>query len=456
MINKYKNQITIVLIGFMIYFILGMFVTYHLNTFDTWGVMFEIDTPRVVGDLTLINYDHYRIAVHPLFIILFQPTILLINIIIKEPIISSILLQSIISSLSLSIFYTITKKITTNNKISLLITTIFGLSFPQIVYTSNIETYIFAQFFLLLLWLFAINKVNKKFKYWDYIILILLGIGSIAITITNFFQFIFVVLFIYTFNQKNKHRIVNSIFIIITSLTFSIVLANIQNIIWPTAPNFFTKFITDFIHNTSEESAYLSRTITLKNFMNVINSNYAQSYNIFSLIIPNNSRGITFKSIFITDIFSIISFIIFIILNVRFLKKNKNKLSRQKIYWALLISYTFNFILHILYGNDMPFLYICHYNFIIVFIIIYILNNDYDLRKINNKFICIIYLITIVLFVFSLSSLTNKLFINFNIVNKIKLLPYIIIILFFTILSILINKYIIEVKNEKLFRTNKN
>ena len=94
--NKYQNHIIIFLISFIIYFILGMIITYYLNTFDTWGVMFEIDTPRVVGDLTLVEYDHYRIAVHPLFIILFQPIILLLTIIIKQPIISCILLQSII------------------------------------------------------------------------------------------------------------------------------------------------------------------------------------------------------------------------------------------------------------------------------------------------------------------------------------------------------------------------
>ena len=197
MIKKYKKEIIIFLIGFITYFILGLLLSHYLNTANFWNVLFDLDTPRVLGDLSLRDFNHYRIAVHPLFIIIFQPIVLLLNFIINDSVISIILIQSLLSSVTLVLLYLSVNKICKNNKLSIIMTILFGLSFAQVVYTSAIETYIYAQFFLILLWFFCLLKIDKKIEYWDYIILILLGIGSLAITITNFMQFIIALFFLH-------------------------------------------------------------------------------------------------------------------------------------------------------------------------------------------------------------------------------------------------------------------
>ena len=438
MIHKYKKHIIIFLASFIIYFLCGLIITYNFNTYNTWNVMFEFDTPRVVGDLTLYDFDHYRVAVHPLFVILFQPIVLLINIIMNNSIISCLLLQSLLSASILCIVYTCIKKICNSNLCTIFIC-LFGMSLPQFVFTTSIETFIFAQFFLVLLWLFAMNKIDKRLTYWDYVILFLLGICSIAVTITNFFQFIIVVLFVLMFNKKNKHRIFSSLFIIVGTLSFSVFLAEIQNIIWPTAPNFFTKFINDIIYNTSEEVNYMTKSITLNNFVNVLNSNYAQSYNIFDLIVPKEGTNIIFANTMISNIFSIICGIIFIILNIIFFKKNIDKIYNHKLYLALLLTYIFNYTLHLLYGNEISFLYICHYNFILIYLYAYLIDNLF-VKKISIKKTYIIIFIIFLLFIRGLIELLNKLIIIYNLSFDYNLSSIIIILLSFLLIIIFLFK----------------
>ena len=454
MIDKYRNFIIIFLMSFIIYLVCGLIITYNFNTFDIWNVMFEFDTPRVVGDLTLCVFDHYRVAVHPLFVILFQPIVLLINIIINNPIISSLLLQSLLSAAILCIVYKCITKLCTNKSLVIIFMFLFGMSFPQFVFTTSIETFIFAQFFLVLLWLFAINKMDNKLTYWDYVILFLLGISSIGVTITNFFQFVIVVFFVLTLNKKNKHRVFSSLFLIIGTLSFTVFLAEIQNIIWPAAPNFFTKLINDIIYSTSEETNYISRNITANNFLNVLNSNYAQSYNIFNLVILKEGNSIMFSNSITSNIFSILCGIIFIILNVLFFKKNIKKIYNHKLYLSLLLTYMFNFALHLLYGNEISFLYICHYNFILIYLYVYLIDNLL-VKKTSIKKTFVILFIIFLLFMMKIIELVNKLRIVYNLSFNYNLTSIIIILLSLLLLIIVLFKhYIIKrkvIKNEDVY-----
>jgi hypothetical protein len=383
MIKKYKTEIIIFLIGFLLYFTIGTIITYYLNTMNFWSVLFDLDSPRVFGDLTLINYNHYRTAVHPLFVILFQPITLIISKIINNPVLSVLSIQSFFASLTLAIFYDFIKKINNNQKLCFLFTILFGLSFAQILFSAAIETYIFAQLFLILLWLFTINNLDKNIDFKKLVILTILGVFSLGITITNFVQFLIVIYLLVFLNKKIEDRIFKGCSIIIISIIFTVFLANVQNIIWPSAPNFFSKGINDLIYGNSEEKLYINFKINLSNLMNVMNSNFAYDFNFFKFIIPYKGAYITFKNSIISNIISITFFILFIFSNTYFIFKIKKYHQSHKLYFGLLIGYFSNFCFHLVYGNSTSFLYICNYNFILLFIIYYIVSNLNLFKKIS-------------------------------------------------------------------------
>lgn len=438
--RKNKKRILLFSSIFLIYFILGLTFTYYLKIHKYWNVLFDMDTPRVVGDLSIIEFNHYRTSVHPLFVIFFQPIIILMNLITKDSILSILLLQSFISTISLSIVYQIIKKIGLKSKLNTILTILFGFSFGQILFTSNIETYIFAQVLLLMLWLFVIFRLDKKLNFFDYIILVLLGIGSLGVTLTNFVQFI-IALFILVFLNKNeKQRILKCISLIITVISISVLLANLQQIIWPSAPNFFTKNISDLLFGSSEEALYLNFDLNLHKFINIINANFSYSLNIFKLLVPETGVYVFFKSSIFINIISIILFLTFIILNISFILKTKFKISEHKFYYAMLAVYISNFILHLFYGNEIAFLYICHYNFSIILLFAYILNY-FKKKDVKNKLIFRSLILFILLL--SLKSVLELFIILFEIYNPIeyiRFLPILIIIIVSVVICLMLNR----------------
>ena len=439
-IDKYKKETILFLSFFILYFVIGTVFSYYLDTYKYWNVAFDMDTPRVFGDLALIDYYHYRASVHPLFIILFQPIILLINLILKNKILAIILLQSIVAGISVVGFNKILNKINVKEKLRIVLTLLFGLSLGQIIFSSNVETYIFAQVFLILLWLFVSNRLDKKLSYCDYAILILLGIGSIAVTITNFFQFIIAVFFLIFLNEKEKHKLLNSFVVIFLAVSISVLLADIQQIVWPSAPNFFTKNVNDFLYHTSEESSYMDFGLSLTKILNVINSNFGYSFNIASFSNLATERYLSFKSSMVTNIFSIISFIAFVVINIIFIIKSWKEKKKHKLYYSMACVYAFNFLLHLIYGNSIAFLYVCHYNFVILIILAYILKY-FNKDEIKNKLVYYITLLLIVLLSFrSIVGLYLNLAPNYNVIEHFSFKPLIILGIASILLCLLIIK----------------
>ena len=320
------------------------------------------------GDLAIHYYSHYRTAVHPLFVILFQPIICILDLIFNDPIFSILLLQSIFSSLSLTIMYSIMNKLKVSKRILWFLLYMFAISFGQVTFTIFVETYIFAQFFLLLLWWYVLIRLDKKLESYDYFFLIILGILSLAVTVTNFIQYIIAMFILIITNKNVKKRYFVYLSLIGLSFIFTVFLAVVQNIIWQSAPNFFTKIATDFLYGKSEEELYITTNIGINNFKNVINANFANNFNISSLTLKLNSEVIFAESL-VSNVISLITYIIFIVLNIIYIFKKKFDVKNNKYYFGLLIVYFLNLIFHLFYGNATAFLYVCHSNFLLILII---------------------------------------------------------------------------------------
>lgn len=435
-LKKYKKEIAIFLFAISFYFTLGLLFSYNFGLYKYWNGVFDLDSPRVFWDLTDFSANHYRSTVHPLFVLFFQPMCRLIGHFFKDMCLSSLLIQSIFASISLISVHVIFNKMKIKNVTNILLTVLFGLSFGQIVFSSNIETYIFAQGFLSLMWLFASIKIDKELKFIDYILLVIFGVCSLAVTLTNVVQYIIVLFFVVTMNKKVKNSFTKTVFIGIYALSLSVLLACIQNIIWTSAPNFFTKNILDFMYGTSEENLYIDKGFSLHKIMFIINALFSYSFGICKLFIPKVGVYLTFESSKIGDLFSIFCFILFIVLNVATIIKTKCNIVKNKFYYALLATFIFNFCFHFFYGNSITFLYICHFNFIFILLLgkcIEILN----IKLFENKIICCLGIILMILLSLRLIIIMFiKLSPVFNAIEYFRLLPFLIIIVLL-IISIL-------------------
>ena len=121
---------------------------------------------------------------------------------------------------------------------------------------------------------------------------------------------------------------------------------------------------------------------------------------------------------------SVILFITLIIALFIFFKKEVRNLDKHKFLIALLLTLIFNIILHIFYGNETTFLYICHFNFIFLLIIIYLLNY-FNLLK-SKRLLVGICALVILLAIRFITIIFINYFEIFNLVRYYRMLPFII------------------------------
>ena len=180
-IEKYLFVISMVIMTFM-----GLVLFYNFDFKNNLNLLFDSDTARVIGDASSYFYNHYRSTVHPLYVLIVQPICYLLNGLTMDRMISLIIITSLATSTTVVFIYKILNTIKYNPKQNVIISLIYLFSFGNMVFTSGIEVYNIAVLFIVFLWYYYIVKRNKTFDKYSYILLILLGIGTAAITITNF------------------------------------------------------------------------------------------------------------------------------------------------------------------------------------------------------------------------------------------------------------------------------
>lgn len=441
-IEKYKTEILMVLILFTIYFFVGSILTYYLQTYKFVNVLFDLDTPRVFMDLTSKAANHYRTSVHPLFVICFQPIIFVLKHIVRHPEIAVIIVQSLMGSLNALFIYLICKKLGLDKSKSIVVAAVFACTFSQIVFAASIETYMFAQFFLILLWLFTVYNLDKKMNVWKYIILAILGVMSIAVTLTNFMQFIIAASLLTLFNKKDDTKFINRLTkygcLLFCVVSISIFAADAQLIVWHSTPNYFVKNVQDFRSSNSEESLYMSKP-NMYSFGKQFDVMFSNNFNISNLKWTYNSY-LTFNDSLLSKIIAVILAICFGVLNVYYIVKEKINFNKNKYYYALLLAFLGNFCLHLVYGNNIAFMYIAHYNFLLILCIVWILHN-LKIKKLNNSKLNIaIILVAIGLVLKNIIQMFMILIPRYNPVDHISYIPIIILVISLLLIALIIFK----------------
>ena len=455
--KKKNNNIEKYLFIFSLFItlLIGVSLLYNFDFKNNYNLLFDSDTKRIIGDASSYYFSHYRSIVHPLFILIVQPLCIILNGLTQDRILSLIILSSFATSTTVILIYKILSKIKYSPKENVLISLIYLFSFGNVIFTAGVETYNFAVLFIVLLWYYYI-KINNNNKYnnYTYILLILLGISTAAITVTNFILFFIILgLLFLNKNLSIKKIIVISIITIVSILSLNV----FQHEIWKSAPLMWKS-------NIKSEKQYTNKNnIKLQNIENVIKNDYYNSIlssNFKIKVIKNNFYSgdnyvITFNKTNIINIILIsMLYIITIILIVRNYKKNK------LLNLGLLATLLFNTSLHIIYGNNSTFIYCLHFLYVIILLlgINLISETNKNIKKYTNIFLivflifqiinnCIFFrkVLLIVKDILDGNILVNKLGLSFTIIIE-AILIFIIIFAFIIIFNI---KNMINKKNSK-------
>lgn len=423
------------LIGaFIFYVFLGVLLTYNFDFSFNFNLLFNSDNARVIADASELLADHYRLSVHPLFIILVQPLYFIIKGIVQNKMLALIILSSATSAVSVLYIYKILNLVAQNKKNNLLLSLIYMFSFSNYIYTAGIEMYNFSTLFLIILWYFYIKK-SKKEKYDKYsiIILILLGVLAFGFTISNYAIFLIVILLLFI---SKKIKLKYLVCVVLLSLTLIVGLNYAQNLIWHNTPKIWdTKII-------SEKKAFSDNKINTKNFKNVISNDYMNSLisnNIYMKTINGNEyKGNNQMIIHMNNnCFNIIIFCCFYLILLVLLLRNIRK--EFIINFGLLLALSFNSILHLTYGNDGTFLYSLHFLYIIILLLGININLE-ESKKIKRFslialtiFLVLEFVINNVIFIKILKLTKNTLKSNYLVANlgflKAVMIEFIIILL---------------------------
>lgn len=372
--DKIKEFLKIFTIVFALNLFLLSFVNLITNGTET-DVFYGGDTPRVLQDMTMQEGLHYRTSVHPLFVILTQPFIRLLGRF-TGVIVAAVIFEAAIGALSATLFYRFMQKLGVSKKTSLTATVILTLSFTQIAFNSIFETYAFSQFGLMVMWVIAAGLIDKKLELKDYALLAVAGIFSLAFTLTNIVQFLILLSIIIFLNKNVKCKFIKFSSILLVVLSITVMLADVQKAFWPSANNFFTSSINGFVlDKNSEEFTYIERTWSAKRVIFQMNTSFVYQFGLLGGLILEKSNLINMLGLICFGLFSLINLYYFF---------TKRKIFKEKIYFALLSAYGFNFVLHIFYNPYESFLYVLHYNFLIIAILFYIFTHlDEKTRLLN-------------------------------------------------------------------------
>lgn len=321
---------------FVFYFTLAcVFIGKYNSSIN--NVFFGADTERVLNDFINYSANHYRTKVHPLYILLLFPIICpiyyLSMITFSNGLVGVALVIAVISTLNCYLLEKILSKINVKNKITkILIVLLFAFSFASINNSMIIETYLFGTTTLLLFWLVFLHFKDKDLKLKHYLILLLLGILTTSMTITNIFHFLIGAMFLIVFNKKKSSKeyfidIAKYIGLIVTTIISVFILCEIQRLIFPTSENAITYLFKTIFgvfdsSNTTEEIQYVS--FGLINFLNLFIFNFG--YGFFGFKVTTTSEGfLNFEFSPLILIYSILFFALFVFAIVLLIKNKKFK-----------------------------------------------------------------------------------------------------------------------------------
>lgn len=388
-----KHRLSMIILLFFIFYCINYYlfsVKFCMISFPRMSRFFGADAWRVFEDMTNLFGNHYRISVHPLFMIIIFPFVSVLKGLYVNPTLTIMILISFISTLNCYLFYKILQKLFHKDNMAILGMVLFSICSSQLVFSAIPETFIFSLTIFLVSFLFFIHLLQtKKLVFKDYLMIIVLGVLSIAFTITNIVLYFSGIMIVFLF-RKDKNTIMSWIFSVIIIICISTFLFWIQSHIFPNAPGIMN-FIQDNF-SSGEEMKYMNFSFSIDKIWKTFQNFFSYSLLLGSIGIKNdNLYSINYSSSIIVIALSLIIWLYGII--KRIINKSFCDFIKKPTVIILMSMLFENICLHFVYGYNEQFLYSQHYSWIVLLLLFELYHN----LNINKKTI----IGFVVLFVFN-------------------------------------------------------
>ena len=231
---------------------------------------FGADNVRAHGDfLEIVGASHFRIKVHPLFLMLLQSVALLINGIVNHAPTTEALMGAIAGATSTLCIYHIGERYLEKESTKLLLSAMFASAFSIMFFATVPDSFLFSGTFLVLFWDYVLYKIKKKetIEKSDYVLLVFFGIVSFGITLTNYMSYTFGLIALLLVCVDNwRDRIKKFFSVNVINGVIILAAAKIQQLAWKGDTPFFLDylFVKDKLNPYNfEETWYMDFFITL-------------------------------------------------------------------------------------------------------------------------------------------------------------------------------------------------
>jgi hypothetical protein len=265
---KFHRQVIAAAAIFLLFFLL--YITFSLlvaqtGAFSNYGIFFELDTPRVVGDMTVFDANHHRTKVHPLFVLLTNPAGMLLSSLFKSDLLAAIFLNSFFGALGVFTAFVYFYLISRDTYNACLLACFFGLTTSQFFLSVIPETGALSILSLMVTYtIFVLSVKYKRDEFWAWIFA---GLFTFAITSTNLVQTLICFTASSLFRQSSSKaplRIFGRVVVFLACvLVCGAIFSKIQKVVYPSAGLFY------LIESYEEDFLYTS-TLVLQSPLTVI------------------------------------------------------------------------------------------------------------------------------------------------------------------------------------------
>ena len=348
---------------------------------------FDTDNHRAFMDLTDPLAEHYRVKVHPLFMLLIESMILSLQnffAAVQGAWFSAVSLfssfefvvafaEAVCGGGSVFFLYKILCKLNQNAFSSLLFAGIYGFSFHMLVYAGIPETYIFAAFSMVSFFYFILTVVDREgpLTIMEMILLFLWGILCFGITMTNALVFLMGLIWL---GICKKDRYVwaklAAIFAIDAGAGYGLCL--LQSALWQDCDRFWDSMMVVLDGGVYNETRYMDWTISAEKTVLFIRQALGAPLlcpEIYLETLENGKTQLSFATytsqpiFLLTLIVTLLAVAGTIYLFVQALRTRDRNLGFCVM---LTIVLGFHLGMHYFYGYYVAFIYTAHFYFLIV------------------------------------------------------------------------------------------
>lgn len=227
-------------LGFQILYLAAGLSLSKTSAFSEYDLLFDIDVPRAIADMTSLRADHDRTHVHPYFVLLVKPLGLALTNVSCSDVRSALFLNSFFGALGVALAFLFFRLAGRASPDAFLVACLFGFTSSQFLLSSIPHTASLAVCSLLatyLVFLLSLRDRRTTTRPW-----IFAGVFSMGVTISNFAQTVLCFGVTEAVNWRNdrRARLARRVltFFLATGAT-AVLLSSVQKLFFPTCRLFF-------------------------------------------------------------------------------------------------------------------------------------------------------------------------------------------------------------------------